>query len=60
MNRRTSYPERLQLRVPRGFSRAVDQAAANANCASPEFVRRILMTALAGEGVTIPAGKAEP
>lgn len=56
--RRTAYPERLQLRVPHGFSRAVDQAAANANCAAPEFVRRVLMDALTKEGVKIARAEA--
>lgn len=57
-SRRTVYPERLQLRVPKGFTRAVDVAAKQANCATPEFIRRILMDALAERGVNVAKPKA--
>lgn len=49
--RRTAYPERLQLRVPAGFTLSVDQAAIRAGVATPEFVRRVLMDALRDSGI---------
>lgn len=58
-NRKTIYPERIQLRVPRGFSEAVETRAAAESCGAHEYIRRLLLAGLRADGVTIAAKAAE-
>lgn len=58
MSAKTYYPERLQFRVPAGVSRAVADAAARANSAPHEYLRRVCLAALASEGVALPKAEA--
>lgn len=51
--RKTVYPERIQLRVPRGFSEAVEIRAAAENCGAHEYVRRVLLAGLRADGVAL-------
>jgi hypothetical protein len=55
------YPDRLTLRVPLGLPQAIEAAARRQLTSPPEYIRRVLLQALKGDGVHLGAdGRIDP
>jgi len=60
MSRSTNYPDIAQFRMPWGFLRTVQDAAANSYLSPPEFMRRAMLTGLETMGVALPKLRRRP
>jgi hypothetical protein len=54
MNLRTVHDDRLQVRVPPDVRAALQRGAVAARCGPGEFARRVILSGLRAEGVTLP------
>ena len=53
------FPEDLRVKAPRGARQAIAEAAELSNTTQSEFVRRAILTALAGTGIRLRRGHVE-
>ena len=54
-DRQAVFPERLELRLPRGCSEALDALASQQSRTRAETVRQLILAALAEHGVVVAA-----